>query len=1041
MLTDAKILGKLDRIELRYQDLRYESVADVPVEMYETQERLRAAPRGSAKVAWLPAPAGTAWGDSFGTAWFRGRVRLPKAVVGQKVFVRAATGGETLFIVDGEYRGVFDGNHPAVLMTARGEAGHVYEVNFEAYAGHSFPGCAPDEKGEVVGPKARVFGGVQILRMREDVVGFVHDLRVLLQLAGRDEGNSLEKNSLRRNRIIRGLADVFAAVDAMPQESGEASWRPKLAKARQIMWPLLAAKNGPTAPWFGIIGHSHIDTAWLWPIAETWRKCARTFSSVINLMEQYPEFMFTQSAPCHADMMRREYPGLFKRIQAMVKRGRWEPNGAMWVEPDCNIPSGESFVRQLLVGQAATREMFGYTSDTLWLPDVFGYSAALPQILAQSGIRFFCTTKINWNDTTKFPYDTFHWKGVDGTSVLAHFHYIHFVPDPVNLIWQWNQVQHKDIQDRRLAPFGFGDGGGGPTAEMCEFARRVEDLEGCPRARYMTVSEFMQGIRRDMGADLPEWVGELYMEGHRGTLTSIAGVKRRNRLAEFALREAEYLSTLAALSGAAYPADELKTAWKILLTNQFHDILPGSSIAEVNDEAVRDLDDCTGKAGAVSQAALQRLAGPSSAEGKSLRLVNSLSWDRAGELVLDAPRRNLKPASPDLVSQRIEDVDGASKLVLSGVTVPALGSTVIPMVAGASGGASAFTVSATGVETPHATVKFDKAGRMTSFVDKASGRQIVKSGGALNALLIGEDVPEAWDSWDIDSDQRLKMRAEDRLVRRAVVADGPLQLRIRSEYRLGAGSSLTQDLVFHAGSPRVDFETVVDWNERHQLLKAGFDLDVLADSARQEIQYGHLERSTHRNQPQDRARFEACAHKWTDLSENGFGVALLNDCKYGMGVQGGTLRLSLLKAGTHPDARGDRGRHRFTYSLLPHACGFSVESVVRPAYELNLPVTAWWGSADALPWASLLTVDAPHVIVESVKWAEQGKAFVVRLYEAGKTGGRVKVTFNAKISSVSATNLLEEDARPLKLSGGAVRFTMRPFEIKTLLVRPEPASR
>ena len=549
----------------------------------------------------------------------------------------------------------------------------------------------------------------------------------------------------------------------------------------------------------------------------------------------------------------------------------------------------------------------------------------------------------------------------------------------------------------------------------------------------MSVSDFMQSIRREMPA-LPEWNGELYMEGHRGTLTSLAGLKRRNRLAEYALREAEFLSTLASMRGAKYPSTLLDDVWKQLLTNQFHDILPGTSIAEVNDQAVLEFDECIQQAQDISQAALKRLAGAANPQGRAVRLVNSLSWDRGGALVLPAPRKGLRPADPQVLSQRVQDVQGRALLILSGVTVPALGSVVVPMVKGNAAGESPFRVSPTNVVTPHATVRFNKIGQITSFVDKASGRDIVRAGGRLNALLIGEDVPEQWDNWDVDRDQRLKMRAEDRLISRDVVADGPLQLRIRSEYKVGAGSCLTQDVVFHATSGRVDFESVIDWDESHKLLKAGFDLDVMADFARHEIQYGHLERATHTNLSQDRARFEACMHKWTDISENGFGVALLNDCKYGVGVENSSLRISLMKAGTHPDARGDRGRHCFTYSLLPHACAFSVESVVRPAYELNVPMTTWVGEGHAGSWDSLLTVDAPNVIVESVKRAEQGDAYVVRLYEAGKTGSRATVSFGVDVASVKETNLLEEDARPMTLAGNAVRFNIKPFEIKTLLV-------
>jgi len=1025
MLTEKKIIGKLEQIERRYTDLRFEKIADVPVEYCETREHFRADPTGP-RLKWRPAPAGTKWGGNWITAWFRGDARLPKSCNGKRIFVRAKTGGETLFIVDGQHRGVFDGWHPVVMMTGRGAAGRSYHLAFEAYAGHTFPGAMPQDTPPPVTPKCRTFDGIELLLEREDVSAFVFDLKVLRSLM-----KSLDENSLRRNRITAELARVFAAVDMLPLETGERSWLPKLAGAREIMRPLLECTNGPTAPFLGIIGHSHIDTAWLWPLAETWRKCARTFSSMLNLMEQYPELMFLQSQPCQTDVIRREYPAILDGIRKMVKAGRWEPNGGMWVEPDCNIPSGEAFVRQLLAGQQATREMFGFTSDTLWLPDVFGYSAALPQILRGAGIEFFCTTKIGWNDTTRFPYDTFTWRGIDGTPVVAHFNAVHCWPDPETLIGQWNWVQHKDVQDRRYCAFGFGDGGGGPMAEMCEMARRVADLEGCPRTKYMTISEFMKSVRDQLA--LPEFAGELYLEYHRGTLTSISEIKRGNRKTELALRDAELLCTAASLNGAGYPKAKLDELWKTLLTNQFHDILPGSSIAEVNDEAVATLARCVAEADALADAAMKTLAG--SGGGEHLLIANTLSWDRGGEIALDGAPEKLVPADGSIEVQRVQTPDGVRRLVLGGFTVPALGGAVVPMKKGAAraSAGSPFTVDGDSVETPHARLRFDGGGRIASLVDKSSGRQIVQPGGTLNAFILGEDVPEAWDNWDIDADQQRKMRPAGELIGRRVIANGPLQLRIRCEYRLTAKSRLTQDVVLHAATPQIDFETVLEWGDVHTLLKTAFQLAVLADSARHEIQFGHVERPTHRNLPQDRARFEVAAHKWTDLSENGFGVALLNDSKYGVGVLGGELTLTLIKSGTHPDGRGDAGRHVFAYSLLPHACPFSVESVVRPAYELNVPVRWCKAGSAARGFAGIVSVDAPNVIVEAVKRAENGSGLVVRLYEAGKTGTNATVRFSAPVKSVGETNLLEEDRKRLKPKGGAVSLYMRPFEIKTLV--------
>jgi len=1031
MITDKKILGKLKKIEARYAPYCFQVVDQLSTEYAETREHFRTLPPASAGLKWKPAQSGTRWGGPWITGWFRGRVKLPSSCRRQQVFVRARTGGgESLFLVDGEHRGVFDGNHPVVMMTGSGSTARTYQIAVETHAGHPCIGTQPDDHNS--SHFQCTYAGIDILLQRRDVTDFVFDLKVLLSLI-----DSLDENSLRRSQVLARLADLYALVDAMPDETPEESWRPKLARARQLMRPLLDAKNGDTAPQMGIVGHSHIDTAWLWTVAETWRKCARTFSSILNLQEQYPEFLFLQSAPCHSDLVRREYPNIYRRIRKMVAEGRWEPNGGMWVEPDCNIPSGESFVRQFLIGQQATRDMFGYTSDAFWQPDVFGYSAALPQIMRGCGVDFFLTTKIAWNDTTRFPYDTFWWKGIDGTAVLAHFNKIHCWPDPQTLNDQFNDLQNKDVEDRRLSAFGFGDGGGGPQYEMLEVARRVADLEGAPRASYTTISDFMKSIRDERGDQLPDFVGELYLELHRGTLTSIAGVKKGNRKAELALRDAEFLWSLAALKGRRYPAGKLRDLWKQLLINQFHDILPGSSIPEVNDQAIAELGQCADGARSMSADALQILRGGSPKKTPSLMVYNSLSWERTGELPLENVPRGLTPADPAICHQRVSTVDGRDLLLVAGLDLPPLGAVRLDLKRGRKTGDSSFKVGKNSLETPFARIRFDRSGRITSFTDKSSNRQLVRKGGLFNALWLGEDIPEAWDNWDVDFDQRVKMRAEDRLVKREVVADGPLQLRIRCTYEIGENSHLVQDAIFHATSPRVDFETQVDWEEKHKLLKVGFATDLLADTARHEIQYGHVERPTHRNRPHDRAQFEVCNHKWTDLSENRLGIALLNDCKYGIGVDGGDMRLTLIKSGTHPDPRGDRGRHLFSYALLPHACGFSTEAVILPSYEFNVPPVTQQVASDAPPISSLLSVSAPNIVVEAIKWAEEGRALVLRLYEAERSGAHADIRFGVPVKKVEETNMLEEQPSELPLKKGRVRIYFRPFEIKTLKIAVE----
>lgn len=1024
----SKIFSKLEQIEKRYAALRFEVVSQISMQFCELKDQhYRQAPIGVEGISFSDIAPGTKWGGDWITAWFIGSVKLPEICHGKKTFLRAGTGAESLFIVNNEYKGVFDENHPVVLLDICGDAGKAYEIAMEAYSGHFHPGCMPTDLPITPEKGCKIFNGTQLLLEREDVSEFVFDFMALRSLL-----SAMDKNTLRRNVILRELVKVYDIVDMYPEESGEASWRPKLAEAQKIIKPLLAQKNGPTIPYMGIIGHSHMDTAWLWPLRETWRKCARTFSSILNLMDQYPEFTFIQSSPAQTEQIKNLYPSIFEGIQKRVAEGRYEPNGGMWVEPDCNIPSGESLVRQVLVAQKYTREWFGYTADTLWMPDVFGYSATLPQILKGGKIDYFCTTKISWNDTTRHPYDTFTWKGIDGSSVISHFNQIHCWPDPATFTHAWNWVQHKDNQDRRLISYGFGDGGGGPMAEMIEVSRRSADLEGSPKSSHTTVKQFMDSIR-DGENILPVWAGELYLEAHRGTLTSIGAIKKSNRACEFALRDAEIACTISALMGNDYPKSELLRIWKDLLVNQFHDILPGSSIAEVNDLAIETFAKAIKDANDIKDKAFKSAI--ADAEDKKYLLINTLSWDRCGNIaVKDICDTNLVPCCDSIKSQWVKDIEGNNKLILNGITLPALGSKTIEFkVCDGQKSESPFIYNGCCLETPFASLRFDGKGRIISFFDKNVKRDIVAAGGVLNGFLIGEDVPESWDNWDIDQDQKDKMKDDFQLISREVIFDGELELIVQSKFELGAHSFITQNMIFHSDSPQVDFETKLDWSEKHKLFKTGFDLNLLADFSRSEIQYGYAERPTHTNQIDDVARFEVCNHKWSDLSENGFGVSVLNDCKYGISINESSMALTLIKSGTHPDPRGDEGIHIFTYSLLPHNCGFNAVSVVRPAYELNLPVTVY--KSAACECGSLVTVDKSNVIIEAVKQSEEGSDIIIRLYEAEKTGTSVNLKFGFDVKEVFETNLLEEEIGNIVVNDNTVDIDMRAFEIKTLRLK------
>lgn len=1040
MINEKQIqrtLAKLKKMEAIYIPFIFQKVGNVPVRYMETGEHHYEVPGDN--DSWKPANKGLTWGKPWESAWFKGKFEIPASLAGQKLFVRAQTDGvETFLWVNGKPKGIFThakeaenrGNHHTLLLTGGAQAGTIYELAFEGYAGHPCFGTQPYQTYQTNDGYhdrfERVFQSISIMICREDVKDLVFDLRTLNQLS-----SSAKVDAFRRGKIINGLLDVFTVLVQSPDEVSEDIWRPGIMKASEIMKPLLQKKNAESAPKAGIIGHSHMDTAWLWTRDETIRKCARTYANVLSLMEQYPAYTFIQSSAFHAELMRRHYPDIFEGMKQKIAEGRWEPNGGVWIESDCNLVSGESLVRQFLKGQRYTRQHFGYTADTFWLPDTFGYSAAIPQIMSGFHVRYFLTTKLSWNDTNTFPYDTFRWRGLDGTTVLTHFNCIHCWPDAETLINRIYDTSHKQVNDQRLISYGYGDGGGGPQYEMLETAKRLQDVEGAPKAEHTTVSRFMQELEKT-AVNPPLHVGELYFEGHRGTLTQMHQIKRNNRKAEFAMRNLEFIEVWSWVNGRGSPSTRRDEIYEILLINQFHDILPGTSIPEVHDRAISEVSEVIREAEVMTSSLLSEAV---IAKPETITVWNTLSWDRTGTIAVDHVSNGLIPDKSSLISQRIEDLSGRERLLIGGVNVPAMGAKVIALKQGSTADLpSPFLLGGNHLDTPYASVEFDEYGYIASFVNKASGRELRGSGYPLNAFLMGEDLPGAWDNWDIDRDIFAKLKLQTGLISRDIVADGSLQFRIRSHYRIGIYSALKQDIVFHANSPQVDFETIIDWKEKHQLLKVGFNVDILAQSARHEIQFGHVERPTHTNTSYDQSMFEVCAHKWTDLSENRFGVALLNDCKYGISIDGSDIRLSLHKGGTHPDPRGDHGMHEVTYAILPHQGGFSTESVIRPAYELNVQPLTVFGSLDR-EINSFLEVGAPNVIVEAVKPAEDEKAYVIRLYEAERSVvKRMWLRFDTVPSRVVLVNMLEEELMGIPVNGTEISLDFQAFEIKTIKV-------
>src|SRR5579859_4276952 len=652
------------------------------------------------------------------------------------------------------------------------------------------------------------------------------------------------------------------------------------------------------------VGHAHIDTAWLWPLREARRKCARTFSTQLALMEEYPDYRFACSQPVQYLWMKESYPSIFEGIRQKVASGQWEPVGSMWVEPDCNLPSGEALVRQILHGKRYFLKEFGHETHEVWLPDVFGYPASLPQLIALSGGTSFLTQKLSWNETNKPTHNTFMWEGIDGTRIFTHFP----PADPYNgdfsateLVRSATGFKDHARSGLSLYLYGWGDGGGGPEPDMIESAHRLRNLDGLPRVELSRAAEFFDAAASE-AHDLTTWVGELYFELHRGTYTSQARTKFLNRRAEQALREAEMWSIA---SGGAYPAAPLEAAWKRLLVNQFHDILPGSSIDWVYEEAEGELAGVVETATGITVAAQAALAG----SGDDLVVFNVNSHPR----------------------HEIVEVDGE----LLAVEAPACGWAVQQR--GSIEPAPSVAVTEGLMENGLLRVRWDEHGLLTSIWDKEAEREVLGARGRGNLLQLHGDNPARWDAWDIDIEYMSDVVDLVELTSQHIELAAGLRGAVRFTRRFGS-SRLSQRMVLDAGSRVLRFECDVDWHEDHKLLKVAFPVAVRSTRATYEIQFGHVERATHTNTSWDQARFEVCGHRWADLGEAGYGVALLNDSKYGYDIHGSVMRLSLLRAPTHPDPNADRGRHRFTYALMPHLGDFRAAGVIAAAEDLNAPL-------------------------------------------------------------------------------------------------------
>ncbi len=974
-----------DRLNIWAQQLPkhyFVPMGQLSMSYFTTMERLRfdQAVQGS----YTPAPDGTKWGKKWEYGWFRTSLTVPEKAQGQRLVFTLNTAEEMLVWVNGTEAGAIDKKHRYITLSRCANAGDTYEIYAECYAGHGVrnegagpvawgESSVPEPPAQQVTTKASVFG-----IWNETVFQAAMDYLTLFSLV-----QKLPPKSLRAMKIIEGLKQFTYIADfELPEPEMTAS----VAKAAQVLQPLLACKNGSTAPDYTVFGQSHLDMAWLWPVEETMRKTARTYTNQLALMDEYENYQFLLCEPPILEYLKDLYPDVYRRVRDKISSGAFIPEGALWIESDTNIPSGESLIRQFVRGQRWFRQELGVQSKLAWMPDTFGFSAALPQIMKKCQVPYFATQKLVRQDPEcqPFPYNVFWWEGLDGSRVLSHTfkkNNANFQSGDLITRWEEDRVQQENI-DGLLFPFGFGDGGGGPTREMVEMATRCRDLEGAPRCRMESPVKYFERLDRVENV----FRGELYLAWHRGTLTSQAKTKQYIRKAETALKQTEALLSRQLLEKKPLPDNwqqRLEYLWKKLLFNQFHDIAPGTSIARVHLQAEAELIDVLAGCKKLKDEILGRFTGDKWA-------YNTLSWP---------------------VSYR-------------GATIPAQGCAQLP----ASPTPDRATVTQMDgiwvLKNRHLCCIVDEKGQLLSVKRPGCDTEYLAAPG--NRLLMFKDVNTCYDAWELGSMYE-NMPVELDEAAEISVEQHPQNAVLKVKKQL-LGSALEQSIVLTPEDAYLRFDTKIDWQERHKLLKVSFPVSAYAREAIHEIQFGYLRRPTHRSYQTDKDRYEVCNHRYTALTDGAHGAAVLNDGKYGVNVVENDIRLTLLKAAMMPDQNADRGLQRMTYAFYPFDGAFADSDVPHQAAQLNEPpMTAYCGQ-DLAP---IFLSDRKNIMVDTIKPADTvPNALLVRVYEAmGKQTG-CGFTAHKNIQAVTETDMLEENPQTVDLSH--VHFG--PFEIKTFIL-------
>ncbi len=946
--------------------------------------------------------------------WFKTKINIPEKYYGKTLWLEVDTkiegGGcqnpQFLLFVDGKIIQGLDTKHKQTLLYTNTEPKEI-RIDLQAHTGYFHT----DLKLET-----------NFFLLDEKIQKLYYDIQVPLL-----SFEWLKEDSLERINLGKHINETINLLDMRNPLSKEfyASLDKAIEYIEKNIYTDMAGNNEIIA---SSIGHTHIDVAWRWTVEQTKQKVSRSFSTVTKLMSEYDNYKFMSSQPALYKFLKLRYPEIYENVKKLIREKRWEPEGGFFVEADTNLPSGESLIRQMYYGKKFFKDEFGLDNGKiLWLPDAFGYSGNLPQIMNKCNIKYFMTTKLAWNQYNKIPNDTFMWEGIDGTSILTYlitttelkqnrksfFTTYNGMLHPDAIMGAWNRYQNKNINNDILISYGYGDGGGGPTREMLEVSKRMEKgIKGIPQVKQRFAIDFFEDLEKKVIGNkrLEKWVGELYFEYHRGTLTSMGRNKRANRKTEINLMNLEFL---ASLSNLEYPQKELDEIWETVLINQFHDILPGSSIKEVYDLTKIQYKEIKEKLNKIQNRTLKSM----NTDNKGVTLINTLSHVRNDYVDISNLIGNKSGYLGDNLVQN--GMAYIKNLLPKGYKYYEFIESEISN--------SNIKIENRKFETNLYTLEFDENYNIVSIFDKDEKRELIKHNELANQLIMYEDKPMWHDNWDIDEYYTEKFYEVNNVTKVEVVENGPVYMKLRIERSISR-SKIYQDIYLYNDIKRIDFKTKIEWDDSQHLLKVHFPLNIHANTASFDIQFGHIKRATHKNTSWDRARFESAAHKYVDLSEGHYGVAIMNDCKYGHAVNGSNVGLSLIKSGNEPNEMADRETHYITYSLYMHKGDLINSDVIEQSYNINNEIIAYKGKLEKEEY-SFISCDKKNIIIETIKKAYDSKDTIIRLYEAHNSFTRFKLNLDKKYKKIYLCDGLENIIKELDINQ---EIEIRGFEFLTI---------